>query len=171
MFLCFELVEIKHKNNSIRISYALPYYTESAIQYQYKLNGVQDEWSDWTKLPYKEFTNLAVGNYSFVIRAKLPNGYITKENKIEIEILPPWYRTWYAYLAYLIGLVFMTKSIRIWYKKKLVKHEQKLREAYLVKQDELLKQEAVRAQQHLIEVKNKQLEQELYNKNKELFCF
>ncbi|MDH5826447.1 helix-turn-helix and ligand-binding sensor domain-containing protein [Sphingobacterium faecium] len=163
-----ELVEIKHKNNSIRISYALPYYTESAIQYQYKLNGVQDEWSDWTKLPYKEFTNLAVGNYSFVIRAKLPNGYITKENKIEIEILPPWYRTWYAYLAYLIGLVFMTKSIRIWYKKKLVKHEQKLREDYLVKQDELLKQEAVRAQQHLIEVKNKQLEQELYNKNKEL---
>jgi len=38
----------------------------------------------------------------------------------------------------------------------------------LLKQEELLKQEAIRAQQHLIEIKNKQLEQELYNKNKEL---
>lgn len=163
-----EIVEIKYKNNSIQVSYALPYYTESAVQYQFKLTDIQDEWSDWTKLPYKEFTNLAVGKYIFTVRAKLPNGFITKENTIEIEILPPWYRTWYAYLGYLILIILAIKEVQKWYRKKLIKHEKQVKKAYLIRQQELLKQEAIRAQQHLIEVKNKQLEQELNNKNKEL---
>ena len=163
-----EIVDIKYKNNSIQVSYSLPYYTETAVQYQFKLTNTQEEWSDWSKLPYKEFTNLAVGQYVFTIRAKLPNGFITKETKVEIEILPPWYRTWYAYLGYLILLVLAIKEVRKWYNKKLIKHEKQVKKAYLLKQEELLKQEAIRAQQHLIEIKNKQLEQELYNKNKEL---
>lgn len=163
-----ETVKIKYRNNNIRISYALPYYTEIPVQYQYKLGNSQNEWSDWSNLPYKEFSNLVVGKHQFIIRAKLPNGFITKENTVEIEILPPWYRTWYAYLAYLILLIFSFKWIQNWYNKKLIKHEKQLKQSYLLKQEELLKQEAIRAQQHLIEVKNKQLEHELYVKKKEL---
>lgn len=163
-----DLVHIKHLNNSIIIRYSLPYYTESPVLYQYQLKGSQSEWSEWSPLSYKELTNLSVGNYEFIVRAKLPNGYITKENKIEIEILPPWYRAWYAYLGYFVLMIMMVRLIRKWYRRKLIKHEMQLKEEYLAKQEELLRQEAIRAQQHLIEVKNKQLEQELHSKKKEL---
>jgi len=163
-----ELTEVNYKFNSIRISYALPYYTESAVQYQYRLSNMNSEWSEWSTMPYTEFLNLPVGTFSFIVRAKLPNGYITKDSVIEIKILPPWYRTWYAYLCYGLLVLIALKYIRSWYHQKLIKHEEKLKIDYQRQQQELLKQEAIRNQQELVEIKNQQLELELFNKNKEL---
>ena len=95
--------KIKFNNNSIKFWYAAPEFSnESELYYQYKLEGFDDNWSDWTKATLKEYTNLWEGTYTFKVKAS--NIYDIKSNEASFRftILPPWYRTIVAYIVYLI---------------------------------------------------------------------
>ncbi len=95
--------EIKFKNNSVRFEYAAPFYEQENItQYQTWLEGFEKGWSDWGKNTYKEYTNLAAGNYTFHVRAKNVYNKISTEAVYSFTILAPWYATWWAYCLYAI---------------------------------------------------------------------
>ncbi|MDD3322062.1 MAG: two-component regulator propeller domain-containing protein [Paludibacter sp.] len=96
-------ITAKYKNNNIRIEFSTLNYTiSSKIQYAYKLSSINKEWiytgNDNRSVNY---TNLPDGKYTFTIKASDENGLWSDDNtKIEIEILPPLYRSWWAYLIY-----------------------------------------------------------------------
>ncbi len=94
--------EIKYKNNSIRINYR-PYYANNtdALSYQYKLNN--EKWSGNTQLTSKEYSKLHEGTYTFCVRTKSADGRIF-EDCFTFKILPPWYRTVWAYIIYILIL-------------------------------------------------------------------
>jgi len=71
-----------------------------ANQYQTKLEGFDKEWSDWTEKTEKAYTNLHEGTYTFKAKGKTPAGELTKEASYSFKVLPPWWRTWWAYLSY-----------------------------------------------------------------------
>lgn len=97
--------ELSYSNNSLRFMFAAPAFDEeSANEYQYKLEGYNNEWSGWSSESWKDFTNLREGEYRFLVRAKNIYNHIGQTAEFEFRILPPFYRTWWAYLSY--GLVF-----------------------------------------------------------------
>ncbi len=92
---------LAYKNNTIRIEYAAPYYdNEAANQYQYFLEGFDNDWSDWTPETKVDYRKLPEGNYRFHVRARNVYQSIGGESVFALKILPPWYRTWWSYLLY-----------------------------------------------------------------------
>ncbi len=105
-------VKINFTNNNLLFTYSCTnFYDEKRNQYQYKLEGFDDNWSRWTKDAKKQYTNLLEGNYTFVVRSKNLYGDIGLLDKYSFQILPPWYRTWYAYLFYALFFLLLVYTI------------------------------------------------------------
>jgi len=97
---------IKYKNNKLIFYYAaLLRNNEEPTLYSYKLEGFDDEWSKWDTRSEERFTNLPEGDYVFRIKAKDRMGNISPEATYKFTILPPWYRTIWAYIGYLLFFV------------------------------------------------------------------
>jgi ligand-binding sensor domain-containing protein/serine phosphatase RsbU (regulator of sigma subunit) len=98
------------------------------VNYQYKLVGSDKDWQPITKKKEATYTNLSEGKYTFLLKAQSPDGVWSEPIKFEFTVLPPWYRTWWAYLSYLIiGLFVVWLIIKIQTKK--LKQRQKQLEA------------------------------------------
>ncbi len=105
-----------YQNNELRIRFAAPiFWDESRTQYRYKLLGESDEnWSQWSTESQKDYTNLFEGEYSFIVEAKDAYEVIGKQAEFHFSILPPWYRTWWAFSLYLIAVGFTFYGIYSW---------------------------------------------------------
>ena len=100
---------IGYRFNSIMFSYSAPEFSnENELKYQFKLDGYDSKWSEWSTSTTKEYTNLNEGFYRFRVISKNTYDTIGKENLFEFTILPPWYRTIWAYILYFfVCLVFV----------------------------------------------------------------
>jgi DNA-binding response OmpR family regulator/signal transduction histidine kinase/ligand-binding sensor domain-containing protein len=80
--------------------------------YAYRLTGLEKDWTYVTEANYVNYTNLYPGSYTFEIKAADKNheGILTR---LTIHIQPPWYLSWYAYLAYIV--IFFTILHLIFY--------------------------------------------------------
>lgn len=94
-------VEIPFKGNTIRFAFVAPFFIkENQIQYQTFLEGLDEDWSEWSGNVSREFSNLPYGTYTFRVKASNTFGIISNELAYTFVILPPWYATWWAYLLY-----------------------------------------------------------------------
>ena len=102
--------------NALRFEFSAPSFVdETATTYQSRLDGLDEEWSEWTREARRDYTNLGFGGYRFRVRARSLTGQTGDEATYAFTILPPWYRTWWAYAAYLglaIGLFMMAARIQ-----------------------------------------------------------
>ncbi|HEX3768200.1 MAG TPA: response regulator, partial [Puia sp.] len=67
--------------------------------------------SGWDNNSYKEYTNLPAGNYVFHVRSKNIYGKISEEANYYYTINPPWSKTWWAYLLYVLAAIFLVYMI------------------------------------------------------------
>ncbi|MCO5286162.1 MAG: ATP-binding protein [Chitinophagaceae bacterium] len=120
---------MEYSHHTVRFDFAAPYFLgEDETQYQTRLEGFEKSWSAWSKNPFKEYTNLPFGHYKFEVRARSVLGVISREADYSFTILPPWYRTWWAYIIYAIlfgGIVWFITYLR---SRKLQKEKLELEE-------------------------------------------
>lgn len=103
---------------SISFEYISPFFDEeSANEYSYYLeervqgdwlwlvSNLKKKWSIWTKDTKKQYTNLPEGHYVFYVKSRNVYGIEGKAAKFEFSILPPWYRTVYAYIVFFLLIV------------------------------------------------------------------
>jgi serine phosphatase RsbU (regulator of sigma subunit)/ligand-binding sensor domain-containing protein len=89
------------------------FIVEDKIKYSYWLEGYETDWSDWSSRTTKEYS-LSEGEYTFHVRAQNIYGEISETASFSFTILPPWYRTWWAYLIFfIIGVVVLSLIIRL----------------------------------------------------------
>ncbi len=106
--LPFVSPRLAYANNALRFEFAAASYdAQAANQFQYWLEGFDDNWSEWTRETKKEYTNLSEGEYHFHVRAKNIYGHPGAEAAYSFGISPPWYRAWWAYLFY-AGAIALT---------------------------------------------------------------
>ncbi|OQA01249.1 MAG: Adenylate cyclase [Bacteroidetes bacterium ADurb.Bin408] len=136
-----ETHKISYSYNSIIFEYAsLYFYDESQNQYKHYLEGFDKKWSDWTTEAKKEYTNLPNGTYTFRVYSKNIFDNEGKEAVFEFEILSPWYRTFFAYIIYVI-LIFCFSYILIKFSNKKLKEAKfKLENQVQSRTEELFKQ-------------------------------
>jgi signal transduction histidine kinase/CheY-like chemotaxis protein len=94
---------LKPSSGALRFEFAVPsYYDEKNTEYRSRLQGFDSDWSAWTKEARRDYTNLGFGDYRFRLLARDVRGRESQEASYAFTILPPWYRTWWAYGLYLL---------------------------------------------------------------------
>lgn len=85
---------------------ALEYTSAEKIRYAYYLEGWDKGWNQTGSIRTINYNNISEGTY--VLRVKSTNAegiWNTSETKLKIIVLPPWYRSWWAYLLYFCVIV------------------------------------------------------------------
>lgn len=157
--------EFKSDENNIAFHFTVPEYNKYVrAEFQFKLEGFQDKWSEWNANTNVNFKNLPPGNYNFRVRTKIANKLISKEAFYTFYIAKPWYFTSLAKFIYLIiALIiafYIHKSYKIYYRKK----EQKL----IDENNLLLEIKELENEQKLIKLQNEKLSKDVSAKSKEL---
>lgn len=87
--------------NKLRFKFAASSFSDNETTvFSYFMEGLDDDWSDWTSETIKDYTHLTEGDYTFQLKAKDVHGNIGSPASFKLTILPPWYRTIPAYLLY-----------------------------------------------------------------------
>ncbi len=125
--------------NSLRFRYAATSFDEETKNvFQYFLEGYDDEWSAWTAETYKDYTRLPPGEYRFMVRARNVYGHVGETGVFEIRILPPFYRTVWAYMLYALLLAALIYQFwRLALRRIEKRHQQELRQLEYEKLKEL----------------------------------
>lgn len=157
--------EFDYDENNITINYTVPEYNKYInTEYQYLLEGVQDNWSAWSVKSNVNFKNLSPGTYTFKVRAKVANSSPENVATYTFTITKPWYATNLALFIYLIISIIIGYYINNAYKKYYQKQAQKLIE----ENNLLLEIKELETEQQLMKLRNEQLIQDVDEKNKEL---
>jgi DNA-binding CsgD family transcriptional regulator/ligand-binding sensor domain-containing protein len=151
--------------NNITLNYTVPEYNKYInSEYQYLLEGFQNDWSEWSTKATVNFKNLSPGKYTFKVRAKYANTILENTATYTFVVLKPWYLTnlaWFVYFLLMIVLAyFVNKTYRNYYQKQ----EEKLIE----ENNLLLEIKELENEQQLMKLRNEQLSQDVDNKNREL---
>jgi len=77
---------------SFHIEYAAPSFGNN-MEFSYKLEGFDGEWSEWSPRTEKDYTNLPHGKYAFSVKARDNLGNISKAASYAFQILPAWHQT------------------------------------------------------------------------------
>ncbi|ANQ51566.2 response regulator [Flammeovirga sp. MY04] len=98
-------IQLTYDQNSFTFRFASLHYGSSANnKYKYQLLGFDDNWIE-TDAQHREakYTNLSPGEY--VLQVKASNGdniWNPKPIEMHIEILPPWWLSWWAKTIYVL---------------------------------------------------------------------
>lgn len=100
--------------NGIRLPYrsnvsfdfvALSYTSPQANRYAYKMEGIDEDWNYTSDAHTASYAQLPPGNYQFRVRGSNNDGvWNPEETTLSVRILPPWWRTIWAYLIYIVIL-------------------------------------------------------------------
>lgn len=107
-------IKLKHNQNAFGFTWAaLNYKIQDKIQYAYKLDGYDNQWI-FTGAQYQTFYNkIPPGSYSFMVKYVNPElQALNKPQTIQIEILPPPWRTNWAYFAYFLLFLIAAEVTR-----------------------------------------------------------
>lgn len=84
---------------------ALDYSRADKISYAYYLEGWDKSWNYVGNIKIANYSRLQEGTYVFKVKAKSQDGNWGPESTLlGITVLPPWYRTWWAYTSYVLIL-------------------------------------------------------------------
>ncbi len=161
----------RYVSNTISIAFAASQFVEQGVFFQYKLAGFDEAWSEWSPKNSKEYTNLPPGNYTFMLKALSIQGKTTPVLNYNFAILPPWYRSVYAWIIYLMMAVCMLYIVYRFFLRSIEKSRLKEKEAQKDKyrqREQQLKEEALITEKEMIRLRNEKLNLEMIHKEKEL---
>ena len=133
-------IHLHHWDWSYTFEYALTDYDNpKEILYSYKMEGYKDGWSAPSKFNFTRFNSLPAGEYTFRVKARDSHGHWhPNELAVKVVVHPPWWATWWAYLAYFFLLSGLAYAIFSFLKKRLLlQNELKLEHEEAIRLKEL----------------------------------
>jgi serine phosphatase RsbU (regulator of sigma subunit) len=99
--------DLHYKLNDLVFNFAATSYEDAEKNlYSFHLSGQDTAWSEWVRDSKKEYTNLREGNYKFEVKSKNQYKEIGSTASYSFRMLPPWYRSWWAFTIYGLMSVF-----------------------------------------------------------------
>ncbi|MCB8994624.1 MAG: SpoIIE family protein phosphatase [Bacteroidales bacterium] len=131
-------ISLNYSQNSLEFQFAAPFYEgQDKILFSARLEGRDKNYSDWVPENKLFCSNLHEGDYTLRVKAKNAYGTESKECTYRFTIRAPWYRTFGAYLLYILIFILITFiGIRInsW---RLIEKNRKLEEIILERTHEI----------------------------------
>lgn len=108
-----EDISLKYNQNFFTIEFTtLNYINPDKSLFEYKLENFNSDWVFAGNQREANFTNVPPGKYKLFVRATNEDGVWSNEvRSIQITIKPPIWRTWPAYVFYLILIIALAYSI------------------------------------------------------------
>lgn len=148
-------IELSYTQNMISIGFtAINFVNADKTSFAYKLEGVDNDWIVVdSKQRIARYAHLAPGTYIFKVKAcNSDRLWNTKAATLEIEIVPPFWKTVYFFIIvviFVVGFVIVTVQIREY---RLVRSKKKLEQI---------------VRQRTLEIQRKNEELELLNRTKD----
>lgn len=133
---------LAYHQNSLTFEFAgLEYNQPKSLLYRYRLQGYDDDWIV-TGAPVAAYTRLPPGHYTLQINCTNTTGqWSTAVRSLPVAILPPWWRTAWAYALYTVTAIgiayalFRNRMQKIKTKEKLILQQKEAEQ--LKKMDEM----------------------------------
>jgi len=145
-------LELAYNNNYLTFQFVgITTNNPRHVKYQYRLEGLDENWSSITENPSATYSDLPHGGYTFKVKAVNRDGYWSNEFSYPFTIRPPWWKTWWFRvfaLSFFIALIYAIVRWRLQHKfrLKLERSEKEKQLAELQQQKSELEMEALRAQ-------------------------
>jgi len=116
-------ITLKFHDRNLHFEFAAPFLEdESRNLFQYFLKGYDKAWSAWVHKTYADYPELPPGTYRFSVRAKNIYQHLSSEDSFQFRILPPWYRTWWSFLSYIV-IFFLVIFLAVKWRSRKLEHE------------------------------------------------
>lgn len=121
-------IDVSYKQNTVSVEFAnLDYTAPENTNYKYMLVGLDKDWLNNGNRNIATYNNLSPNNYVFkVVSSGLDGKFIETGVNLIIRVTPNPFKTWYAYLAYILlisALIFTYVRISMSLKEKEIKRQ------------------------------------------------
>lgn len=94
-------IRLPYADNTFTIHLSASRYADMpAMRYDYMMSGVDKNWIRGATVPEITYSNLSPGEYEFLLRCSGDSN--AKVSVLHIVVLPPWYRTVWAWMVYIV---------------------------------------------------------------------
>jgi ligand-binding sensor domain-containing protein/signal transduction histidine kinase len=98
-------LELKYDQNNLAFNFtAIDFREPELTRYYTMLEKYNNSWREVVGEKTSYYNNIQPGKYQLHIKAYTPDG-LSAEKILTIQILPPWWRTWWAYAFYIALII------------------------------------------------------------------
>jgi len=99
-------ITLSFRQSSFTIGYAaLHFNVPGRNRYAYKMEGLEKDWNDVGNRPFATYALLPFGRYLFRVKGTNSDGVWNETGAaLKITITPPPWRTWWAYILYVLAI-------------------------------------------------------------------
>ncbi|UJH90605.1 LuxR C-terminal-related transcriptional regulator [Antarcticibacterium sp. 1MA-6-2] len=154
-----------YRNNNLGFEFSVPEFDKYIeVKYQYKLEGLDEDWNEWSYIPEATYKNLNYGDYEFSVRAMVGNQLSNNLASYKFSIARPWYASNLAIVLYSLGLLLIIFSVHKSYKK----YYRRKHDLLIAENEKVLEQRRLEEQAKISKILNINLRNEIESKNREL---
>ena len=108
-------ITLSARQSVFSLEFVAPNYASSQHNtFAYMLEGYDKEWYYTNNIRIASYSNLPQGTYHFLVKAANNDGKWNEvPTKLEIKILPVWYKSWWGILLFII--LFIAATVFIFY--------------------------------------------------------
>ncbi len=129
-----EKIILPHRQNVIALDFAgIHYSSPENNRHLYQLENYDPEWREAGAEKTAYYFNVPPGHYTFKVRAASSEGHWAMRT-LNITILPPWWRTWWAYSLYGVFLLGSGYVMHRFQRQRIIRAEQERARARELKQ-------------------------------------
>ncbi len=171
-------IVLSYKQSDFVIKYAaLNYLNSEKNQYQYKLEGYEENWHNAGSQRTATYTNIQHGRYTFLVKGTNNDGvWCNQAKRLSIVVKPPWWKTiafrifFVVFIIALAALFYKVRFTLLEKQKRLLENMVKERTAELSEANTLLekRQEEISLQNEELEKHRNHLEQLVEKRTEQL---
>ncbi|MBE0661082.1 MAG: response regulator [Bacteroidales bacterium] len=130
-----DTLKLRYNENFLSFRYSALELYHQGISFQHKLSGVDTDWYENPSVHEVAYPNLQPGSYQFKVQAVSESGLgETKELVLNFKVLPPWWKTVWAFVLFLLLIAVLFYVLYRFQIKRQLAHRETLR---LLEMDEL----------------------------------
>jgi serine phosphatase RsbU (regulator of sigma subunit) len=161
-----ENLSLAYNNNYLTFNFiGITMGQSKKVKYQYKLEGLDENWSALTNKTSATYGNLTHGTYTFKVKAMNSDGYWSKPIEYSFNIRPPFWQVWWFRNLIVVVVIILIYSLYRWRTATLRRDKEVLeqlveqRTAEVQEEKKIVQQEkkTIQAQKQLIEEKHKEI--------------
>ena len=155
---------VSHRFNNFQVSFSSQEPVGRKKYFQFKLEGIDNEWSEWSGKTEASWLRLPPGKYTFRIRSLNIKGLVTPESSVSFRISRPWFLSNLAIVVDLLLVTILIFLLKIFYKKRKWKKQEQL----LKEENEKMRLQTEEALAENTRLTNEKLQAEVSLKNLQL---
>ena len=105
-------ITLSHLQDVVTLEFSsLDFSAPQQNKYRYQLLGIDKEWVESGTRRTATYLHLPAGTYTFKVQGSNSQGiWSDKTVELKITVLPPWWRSWWAYILYVLLIALAIRA-------------------------------------------------------------